>query len=144
MLVQDLKSPFQNRIKEKNRKDCGLSWQQGQKKRLDFILVFGQCPTGLLRPRLSHWVRPSPAARRPLPATQTVRENMTSSLYHPLDTLKARSSAGSNARCRWRLLFTCRSVFEQHTEPQVAPDGQVSLSVREANKCLCLMVKSAL
>lgn len=72
----------------------------------DLILHFGQCPTGLLWSRLSHSVRPSPAARRPLPATQTVRENMTSPLYHSLDTLEAHSSAGSNAPCRWRLMLT--------------------------------------
>lgn len=63
------------------------------------------CPTGLFWSWLSHSVRPSPAGRRPLPATQTVRENMTSPLYHPLDTLEAHSSAGSNARCRWRLML---------------------------------------
>ncbi len=111
-----------------------------KKRRLDFILVVGQCPTGLFRSGLSHSVRPSPAARRPLPATQTVREYMTSPLYHPPDTLEAHGSAGSNAHCRWRLLFTCRSVLEQDTEPQVAPDGQlhrhqyVSVWVNERQK----------
>lgn len=64
--------------------------------------TFWQRPTGLFCSRLSHSVRLSPAARRALPATQTVRESMTSPLYHPQDTLKAHSSAGSNARCRWK------------------------------------------
>lgn len=82
--------------------------EHSDKKNMDFcgsILLFGQCPIGL------HWssldrVRPSPAARWSEPATQTVRENMTSPLYHPLDTLEAHSSAGSNAPCSSGLMLT--------------------------------------
>lgn len=36
----------------------------------------------------------------------SARENMTSPLYHPLDTLEAHSSAGSNAPCSWGLMLT--------------------------------------
>lgn len=78
---------------------------QRKKQKPEFLEqagTFWQRPTGLFCSRLSHSVRLSPAARRALPATQTVRESMTSPLYHPQDTLKAHSSAGSNARCRWK------------------------------------------
>lgn len=90
--------------KKKLVKKCVDFWSsRGETRR--FYPSLDNAP--LRRSSSSVWA--SPAACRPLPATQTAKENMTSPLYHPPDTLEAHSSAGSNARCRRGLTSTRQS-----------------------------------
>lgn len=91
MLGQDLKS-------QSKRQNVGR-WE---------ALFVGRCPTGLLWSSLSHGVQPPPAARRPLPATQTARGEHDITLLSSTETLEAHSSAGSN--CRMQMEANVNSV----------------------------------